>query len=504
MSETTYGQPNLDISQNSAFPLEEQTRDNESPTPGELAIARHALNEYILTSEIKDLGQVQRRTDIASSLMPDGGFALFRDYKVEYPPVIIQSITELLEECNQAFAKLVEANREWQTDYQYCMDDQGKPINYGFQVDMLGLPEVFLEDCREGKFSKQVIKEVLRNGAYEDENSIAMYGLSGGIFAEGDEPSRYRKVTDQMLDGIRKKTGKQIYLLAVTDQKLDAMRKTEFGKYGVDILTDEDVKKISGFDGLMGPEEFEKHLQDNDGKSKVLFFVRASDPTEKQRNPNYIVEHPLLSNDVYRREIKANSITLNIDNPNLAPEDAIKQSINDTKLYMPEMKMAHLISSQSDFLSAGFIAHLLKAKKAIDYQGEKLNPSFKLYLENAGVDPRKVESGEINIRAKPAGGTFGCNGHLTGNIFDGDFRKKLNGEIKKRGAYVLQPEMDTPVIENTSDNVKYKYSHRNFFMYVDGKYVFAGGIQMNIDEEHIEAKRKRIHGSDATVYSEIC
>lgn len=435
---------------------------------------RALLDQAIKTPEVADLGTVRLRSDIKSSLGP---FKIYPEYKTTYPPVVLQALRNLFAEYNQAFRRLVVANREFDTDYQYCLAPNGTPINSFVQIDMVGLPAGFLEQA-EG-LREEDVREALRGRIFEIENSIAMYSLLEYFFSNGGSDTLFRRQFLAGLDDIRKRCSRPIALLAVTDQKYQAMRETEFGKKEGEPLTDNEVREFSGFDKFFSPEEFRRYVEENGGKSDYLLYVRSSDPVAKMKRPGLAVNEELLSDAEMRRIIKANSLTFNIDIPNLPAGDS--RRINDTKEYLSEMGMAFPV-----------------------FYGKDLNSQeFDSYLKSQGIDPSRVRSGELQLRAKPMKGTYGGYGHFRGTIADAKFRRNLRDALLERGSYVVQPELQNPTIVNKDDGQTYVYIDRVFFATDGQNYQFMGGERTLMPIDSVEAANNRIHGNSSSVYAEI-
>lgn len=436
--------------------------------------ARLLLDQNIEAPGNGSLGTIILRTDIKSTLGP---FQIYPEYKTTYPQVVTQALENLYEEYNQAFRRLVAANKEFDTDYQYCLSPDGTPINSFVQIDMVGLPAGFLEQA--ATLSEEDVREALRGRIFEIENSIAMYSLLEYFFSDGTQDTLFKRQFRAGLDDIRQKYGRPIALLAVTDQKYQAMRETEFGKRDGEPLTDQEVMEYSGFDRFFSPEEFKKHIEENGGQSDYLLYVRSSDPVAKMKRPDLVIDKELLADDNLRRIIKANALTFNIDNPNLPIGDS--RRINDTKEYLGAMGMAFTV-----------------------FYGEDLtSPEFNFYLRSQGVDPAQVESGQRLLRAKPMKGTYGGYGHFRGTLGDVRFRRDLRDALLKRGAYVVQPELQNPTITNQDDGRTYMYIDRVFFSSDGQNYRFMGGERTLMPIDSIEAQNNRVHGNSSSVYAEI-
>jgi len=429
-------------------------------------MTRSLLDRYASEPAVASLGNVTVRTDIRSSLGP---FQTLPGYVTVYPDVVVRALMNLYDEYNHTFTSLVEANREWNTDYRYCLGDS--PVNWCVQIDMVGLPETFLEEV--SSMPEGIVREILRKGIFEIENSIAMYQLLENLFPQDGRDSFFKTRFRLFLDGIRRQFGRPIALLAVTRQKYDGMLEAEFGKRMRGCLTEMEVGELSGFDRFFDPYEFRSYLAANSGRCDYLLYVRASDPINKLQYPSSLVEHPLLSDGETRRVIKENAITFNIDNPGWSTGDF--RRINDTKEYMPPMGMAFLIKEMADLLS----------------------PEFETFLRAQGYAKPKAAM----LRCKPAKGTYGCYGHAAGIMRDGS--KALARGLRQWGDYVVQPEMVMPVITNTDDGVIYTFIDRVFIGTVEGRVEFLGGVRNLMPADTEEARKGRIHGNSSAVYAEI-
>ncbi len=449
---------------------------------------------HAYTLHTADLGPLVERSDIKSSM---GRFLVLPGYRVTYPASVVSALARLYTEYNQAFCPLVQANREWDTDYQYCTTPNGVPVNGWVQIDMVGLPQGFLDiaDSRP----KEEVQAVLRNSIFEIENSLAMYQLLQEIFSTAENHSMFKQRFRASLDHIRAKHGRPIALLAVTDQKYLAMKETEFGAAPDEPLSDADVMRLSGFDRFFGPEEFRTYLESTGGECEYLLYVRSSDPVPKLKHPGVAVEHPLLGDPMMRKVIKAHALTFNVDAPDM-PYDA---RINDTKEYMFAMGMAFPVEDQHDIITAEFAAHLATGKTYREYDGVRVTSQFTEYLQQQGIQHFTTITGELVLRAKPLKGTYGCYGHLSGEMRDKKFRSELRGQLKSRGKYVLQHEMEVPTISDESSGRRYLYIDRLFFSTDGDQVAFMGGFRSLMPEDSTEAQGRRIHGNEETTWAEI-
>lgn len=431
------------------------------------------------TASYINMGVVVVRDDI-ESLQDESDeklpFHVMPEYRVHYPPTVIQAIGELYAEYNQKFKKLVEANREWDTDYKYATSSDGTPNNYFVQIDMEALSDELLQEAANRNVAE--VKEDLRKRIFEIENSLAMYVLLRKIFEQQKGGTTvFKERFGAGLDALREKNKKPIALLAVTRDKYQAMRRSEFGKKDGEELTDDEVRELSGFDRLFGPDEFEAYLAENGGECGYQLYARTSDPVAKLKNPDVVVEVPLLENPKTRRIIKANAITFNIDNP----QGSFESRINDTKAYLKAMGMAFEITHEDDITS----------------------PAFAEYLINQGVDPELVAAGLAQIYLKPEKGVYGCYGQINGAITEKGMKKKTRKGLRDRGTYVAQPRINIPVLVNNQSGDAFTAIDRNFFHFVDGKPIFMGGFRSLVPLTSVEAQKGRNHGTDNTHWVQV-
>lgn len=433
--------------------------------------AAEMFEAHLLREETVNLGLVNTRADIRSSLGP---FYSFPEYKIRYPEAIIQGLGDLFTEYNLAYSHVVNANRESEHDYQYCIGQNGLPINFFVQFDLVGLPKSFLHFA--DRFDPQQINSVLRSSIFEIENNLAMYSLMENIFTQGSD-SLFKRNFRFALDQLRNLHGMPVALLAVTEDKYNAVKACEFGKGREEQLLDEEVQEMSGFDKLYSPQQFRQMFYRNGGKIDDLLFLRASHPVEQLKNPHNKARSKLLSHPGMRPIIKQHAITLNVDNPNLPVGHP--GLIMDTKGYMPMMGMGDRVETYNDFLA------LADQYLAAGHEG-------------------------MRFRAKPEQGSYGAYGQhrlilLQNSFSDVDFTKgaHLVDDFERRGPYIIQPEKITPVIINQADGVPYTYMDRIIMSYTSGRPVFMGGFRLLLPVSSHEAQEGRIHGTPSTVHAEI-
>lgn len=443
-----------------------------------------------LDQGVKDLGVVTKNADIVSKMGP---FSSFNEYKIQYPNSVKEALLQLYKEYNGCFTKLVEKNREWKTDYKFCHESDAV-CNRWVQIDMVGLPQEFLDIA--GLFDASQTKEMLRYWIFEIENSLAMYQLLQKISPNNSFGHIFRS----SLDELRHKSGKKIALLAVTQEKYWALMTDEFGCEHGEVVDESKILDISGFDLVFNPESFRQHVERNGGQCDYLLYVRSSDPVSRLKNPKVDVEHPLLADPVMREIIRANSLTLNIDNPETKDPDRL---INDTKSYLSPMGMALEIESIEDLLSLEILSYMKSGKSYDNFDGQVLNARLAKYLESCEIDLSKIITGDLCLRAKPLQGTYGCYGHHVVNLSSRKSRNDLRNDLNRRGRYVLQPEMPTPVIVNSKTGKAYGYIDRNFIAMLNGKPTFMGGFRSLLPSDSHEVKMGRFHGNHQTVWAGI-
>ncbi len=435
--------------------------------------AKPIIEASAVPTKTFNLGILVERSDIKSS---EGPFLYAPEYDVQYPESVTNALSLLYAEYNRAFTQLVRGNIEWPEDYRYCTGPGGLFVNRWVQIDMPGLATEFLKGAME--MTPPNVVNILRSKIFEIENSLAMYQLSMRSFPRGNQPSFFDLRFRESLETIRRQYKKPVALLATTDEKYRAMRKAEFGKYGEDQLTDREVQDLSGFDRFFSPSQFREQVEFY-GDSKYLLFVRDSDPIQKLRRPDIKIQEPLLSDARMRRIIKRNSLTLNVDNPAWSMNDV--RRIKDTKLYLPPMGMGIPISNVEDLDSEAMTTFVRKVR------GQDI--------------PAQQDS--VELRAKPMRSAYGAYGQLSGTVSDGEFRRRLRGEMRLRGDYIVQPEMLIPLLVNGDTGLTYGYTDRLFMSYAENDYQFMEGFRYLVPVTSEEYKRGRMHANAETITARI-
>lgn len=423
------------------------------------------LQRYFEPTNI-DIGPIVEAQNVSSSLAP------FRkaSSQVRYPGVVVSALGQLYAEyCN--VLQLPKGAQEAATDFQHC----DVPA-FAVQIDMVGLPQGLLDEL--SSMSVEAVREVLRGLLFEVESSIAMYQLLERLFATHGRESAFSAGWRHVLSDLRKRYGdRPIALLAVTHEKHDALLMTEFSVQPGTKLSNEIVRELTGFDALLGPDEFRDMVKENGGDCPYLLFVRASDPVSKLRKPDEVIEQPLLGDAELRRIIRAHAVTLNVDNPMAPPE----LWVNDTKAYMPDMGLGFAVQAWEDLESE----------------------SFKDFLRYRGISPESVYSGGVMLRAKPMVAAYGGYGHVRGFYLDKKFRSGVRSGLRKRGGYIMQPELPVPMVYDSLQNVEAGHIDRLFFGWADGAPYPIAGVRNYMPVGSGELEGGRIHGNGEAFWGEI-
>lgn len=413
---------------------------------------------------------------------------MFEAKPLEYPIKIKQALVEIVQEYNAEFANIINKVKISPQDYKYC-DGSNFPNSVGVQIDMVALSPEILAACENKDVSLKDIKLFLKRRMFEIENNLASSTFLNAM------NSIFTKSSRITLDRYRESTSKKVYILATTQNKYESIASGEFGKSSPDSVYDQKVLQESGFDGIMGPQEFITMINNNE--ELPLFYVRSSLDTCQLKNPNQARTSSLLDNPEYVKIIRQNSITPNVDYPNS------KRKTNDTKEYMTAMNMGYKVESIEDIFNPIFLNILSKPKLKESMTSDVFNPKFVEFCKLAGVDIKNILDGTIKLRAKPNIESYGCYGHIR-EQFGQRFVNQLVKELKSRGSYMIQPEMEIMQLTNIYDGESYKCIDRNFLMAdSNGEIKFVCGYRSHLNINTTEAKKNNIHGNDSTIYSNI-
>ena len=387
---------------------------------------------------------------------------VFEGLRVAYPPVVIAALVALYREFNDTLGALVESHREWPTDYACCATSDQPLVNWIVQIDLTGLGDPLLEAL--GRRSGDEVRRALRQRVFEIENSWAAYRTHACASGTG-RSNGYAALSARVLDGVRERHGRPIALVAETEAKARAMLHAELGRADGSVPDDDEVRALTGFDTFLGPETLARRLARGDDEH--LLYVRASDPVEALREESVrpTVARPLLEDRAVRRRVRARALTTNVDAPHWSAHDP--RRLNDTKLYLPRMDMGTLVEREEDLAAAC------------------------------------ERYGEVRLRLKPAQGSYGCYGHLSGRRSDKRFRYALRSGLRRWGRFVAQPERDPAVAVNERDGLEYEFMDRVFCGIVDDAPTFLGGQRIFLERTSTEARRRRLHIVGHTVFAEI-
>lgn len=429
------------------------------------------LHEAVGETEQRNLGPITERHDIASTLVP---FQTLPHADIQYPEALKEALHDVLDEHDATLQATIQENLEWpDDDYQHIRTSDGQYFNPFAQIDIRGLPESFLQFIDEHDVDSWTLTELLKRNAFEVEVSLAMVNLLNGTNSVFDRGLR------SSLDRMRQTHNKPIALLAPTQAKFDSMRAFEFGKRPGQPLNDEEVQSITGFDALLGPNEFMDIVRRHNGDSPFMLYVRPSASVDVLRDPRFSPPPSLLDDADIRRIIKRNAITPNIDSPTMP----LHARLNDTKINQPAMGLSFPAQSAD-------VLH---------------DPAFITFLLESGIHMTDIQTGAVGIRAKPMIGYFGAWGHLSSPLGKQRLANQLAKNIAQRGPYVLQPELRNPTIMNTIDGVSFKYIHRMFLANRNIGGLHLGGVcnMIPTDSQEIKGDVERIHGNNQAVFRQI-
>lgn len=409
--------------------------------------------------------EVITRNDIPSSY---GKFKIFSNHQIIYPQCIIDALKGICRENERVVSDIAYQHTESPTDYRFLKlnNDRDDFINLFVQVDMGGLSDIFLADA--DKFPPHILSTILKNRIFEIDDSLAMYNLMRDIHSV-DGPSSFKTRFDSALEEVRLRTGRKIAILATSDEKYESILRTELGILDGSTPSDDYVRRTIGFDRAFGPSAFKKHLQENENFSKYALYVRTSPSFDDLKNPNGKPISELLVNPTYRRIIRANSLTINVDDP------ASNVVLSDSKAALPIMGMGYRANSLADIDSGTFLE----------------------WLVSRGLTP------DMFVRAKPIYGAYGAHGAFTTPVRN-LLGARLENAIEKWGPYLIQPEILAATIRNNWDKKEYGFVDRLFiYSRCDGSGEFIGGLRNYMPTTSKEAKKNNYHGNSDAVWGEI-
>jgi len=477
-----------------------------------------SLTEKILSSGPERVfqGQIKTIRNIPSLTQDEYGnwvgaeFYIFTRH-IEYPPVLVEALEEVLNGYNSAFNRVLERRQPDSQNYHFGRFDGQNFVNVMVQVDMRGLPLWFLQEAPN--YPKELLAEVIKSFIFEAENSLAMYGFMRGFGSpeNSDDPSQpYSQRSffginfDTYLKKLQEYFQRGIVLGTATDDKFFAMLTSEFGlrPEEISLLTRERIKALSGFNGFLNPQQVEAFYKRN---RDVVLYMRTSYPASWLANPrkNTPYSIPLLEDDQKRQWIRERAITPNVDDPRVV--NFLISGLQSAQFRLEKDSEGNIFMVPNFEGYGGISPQIINdTKEYFVFMGLPLitNPD----------DPKikKLYEGGFQFRLKPLWLHYGCYGHLRtldiGSRFKkiNDFVGELRRNIKMRGPYLLQPEIPAYKVSDP-DNGDFEVIHRLFFGFdpKDKRYKFIGGLYNALPSQSEEAKKGRLHGNDQAVWGQI-
>mgnify|MGYP000633828960 CR=1 FL=1 len=439
-----------------ATSLNETKHIDRLPLPSPVKSLLDYYEQVIAVPHVVDMGPTTPLTPFYPEDRPPSAL---REYKVYYPPSLVEAYRIACNKYDKAFMQIVQSHKDWESDYRYA------PHTFAYQVDGPAYPGEFLELAASE--NPEVLAEFIILRAFEFENNIAAYGLNNRLWPDGTTNQTWHTAIDQL----RQKTGKKIAVLAGTEQKLTEMLKSELATDRDHIPPEEVVRALTGFDRFMGPIDLQMHFLERSGQSSdYLYYGRTSEPKSWLRSPDGQVYDGFLADPDVLRYIRAFAITHNFDNTTL-PANSSKV-ITDTKEPLVAIGAAYPFTQIGDIYSDEFIGHLkdqginisaLAEGRLTPSQRNKLgaiaqkfphdqllSPDFIQHLIARGADPGLIATGNQNLRAKPIKLHYGVYGHVIGKANRSSFLNELILQTLTRGQYVIQPELKNLKIVNNN------------------------------------------------------
>lgn len=403
-------------------------------------------------SGLETLRELQNKTQESSmsiierddipAYFPNGTKANFLESwnAILYPPQILEVLKELFQEYTQVFSRLVQNKTK---EGNYCLSWQ----NCFIQIDMAGLPSDFLDMVKQGIFSHQELKEILRKSIFEMENSLAAYSLLRSLW--DSQENQFWSVMNETLWNIRDEFRSAVVLATLTDEKhagvlhFDAGIPKDFW-WNIQL----EIQKNTWFDDVFSPQDLVTAYKEN---SQVILYTRASLDRIWLANPNASTRSWMLDDIEFRKFLRAKSLTYNIDTP-----DDAENRLNDTKEYMPDIGMGYIISDIWDIISQDYQAYLSRNKAHEVFDKEIFTDAMKNFLSQQWLSSEEIESGQGELQCKPLLDTYGGYGQVAWSIRDGNMRSKLTKEMKKRKIY-------TATENAKSCMYRYRYRKKIYF-----------------------------------------
>lgn len=467
-----------------------------------------SYEQTIAVPQITDIGQTIQLSPMYEGETPP---LSLREYVVEYPNSLIEGYKIACEQYDQQFMKLVRRHKIWETDYQYS------PFTLAFQVDGPAYPDDFLKKAQF--MSPTTLADFITKRVFEFEANIAAYGLNGRLWPDGTTNQTWQGA----LEIVRQRTGKQIAVLAGNEQKLDEMIVYEMGitRDQYQYISSEVVRSLTGFDAFLGPNDLVNLYKEYQGNyCPYVLFGRTSRPKSWLKNPTSYVDEGLLAQPEILRYIRAHAITHNFDDPTLSSNHP--NILMDSKEALLGVGAGYLVAQPQDIYSEEFLHYLLNNGIIVEDIAEGtlssskknklgglllnfppanlLSGSLGRHLQERGVDPALVSTGEKKVRAKPLKQHYGIYGHETGSLNRAKFLNKIMEQMRARGDYILQPEFaNLHIVDSANPNDAYVAIDRVFFVRgADGKLHPMESCRSLMPANSLEGKKNNVHEGSHT------
>lgn len=461
----------------------------------------HTYEQMIETPEVVKVGQT---TNLEPIYIGESPPMALREYQVYYPDSLIKAYQMACDIYDDHFMKPVEMNKTNLTDYQFA------PNTLAFQVDGPAYPKEFLDLV--SNIDPQILAQFIMLRVFEFETNIAAYNLNNRLWPNGTTNQTWHEA----LDVVREKTGKQVAVLAGDDLKLEEMVWYEMGVSMSNLPRSEAIRELTGFDAFLGPKDVLKIYEQYQGNDcPYVFFGRTSKPKSWLKKPYRKFGLEFLSDLEILKYVRAYALTHNFDDPNLPLNDP--EIMMDSKNALLKTSSAYLVTEIKDIFSVEFLHSLVQigiideswnrgilTPKQSNKLGMKiqqfpssrlLSSAFEKHLQERGVDPLLIASGEQPIRAKPLKQHYGIYGHITGPVNKYKVIKEIISQMKTRGYYILQPEFkNLTIIDRDKPNQAYLAIDRVFMVRdVDRKFQPMESCRSLMPLDTLEGRKNNVH-----------
>ena len=406
---------------------------------------------------------------------------------ISYPPQVLRVLFDLYREYTYAFQALLE---------EYGMKDAYPlwGINCFVQIDMIGLPQDFLDLVYWWNFSDIVLKEMLRRSIFEVENSLAAYSLLRKLGNPSE--SKFSEKMDILLWELRDTFSARVYLATLSDEKYQwvAMFDCWFKKW--DWISDSLVRQNTWFDGIISPRELLNLWDINTNNS--LFYTRASLDRKWLIDPREQVSSLWYKN--FRKYLRNKSLTYNIDDP-----EQWAAKLNDTKEYMPDIWMWYIVEEITNVITDDYRSFLLRNKSDEVFSWTIFTDRFFAFLQSQWISQSIIDTWDIELQFKPLFWAYWGYWQVSWSILEGKVRTKLNKELKKRWKFIVQPRMPRSDCIDIDTWLEYIYIDRIFLSMNPSTRAmqFMWWFRNYMPKNSIDGQKWIVHWSSQTVYSII-